>query len=148
MSKEIVSFPSVIKTFMVLIVTAFAMAEALALAPDIIRGNQMANSVFELMDRKTEIVSDGGVDAGRVVGIVELKGVKFCYPSRPDDVIFRDLDLRVSSGKTMALVGMSGSGKSTVLALILRFYDPTAGKVMIDGMCALLQHFLYFLILS
>ncbi|KAH7668707.1 Xenobiotic-transporting ATPase protein [Dioscorea alata] len=133
MSKEIVSFPSVIKTFMVLIVTAFAMAEALALAPDIIRGNQMAKSVFELMDRKTEMVSDGGVDAGRVVGIVELKGVKFCYPSRPDDVIFRDLDLRVNSGKTMALVGMSGSGKSTVLALILRFYDPTAGKVMIDG---------------
>jgi ABC-type multidrug transport system fused ATPase/permease subunit len=44
-----------------------------------------------------------------------------------------DFDLRVSSGKSMALVGQSGSGKSSVLSLILRFYDPTAGKVMIDG---------------
>ncbi|KAJ0968075.1 hypothetical protein J5N97_024992 [Dioscorea zingiberensis] len=65
--------------------------------------------------------------------MVELKGLEFYYPSRPNDMIFKDLDLRVNAGKTMALVGMSGSGKSTVLALILRFYDPTAGKVMIDG---------------
>ncbi|KAJ0968043.1 hypothetical protein J5N97_024960 [Dioscorea zingiberensis] len=133
MSKELISFPSLIKSFMILVVTAFSMAEALALAPDIIKGSQMAESVFELMDRKTEVVSDTGVDAGRFIGMVEIKGVEFCYPSRPDDVIFRDLDLKVNAGKTMALVGMSGSGKSTVLSLILRFYDPTTGKVMIDG---------------
>ncbi|KAJ0968076.1 hypothetical protein J5N97_024993 [Dioscorea zingiberensis] len=133
MAKDLISFPSVIRCFMVLIVTAFAMAEALALAPDIVRGNQMVDSVFELMDRNTEVVNDTGVDVGSVTGMVELKGLEFYYPSRPDDMIFRDLDLRVNAGKTMALVGMSGSGKSTVLALILRFYDPTAGKVMIDG---------------
>lgn len=134
MAKELISFLSVIRCFMVLIITAFAVAEALALFPDIIQGNQMVESIFELMDRSSGVVSNTGVDAGNISGMVELKGVEFCYPSRPGDMIFRDLDLTVNSGKTMALVGMSGSGKSTVLSLILRFYDPTAGKVMIDGM--------------
>lgn len=134
MAKELISFLSVIRCFMVLIITAFAVAEALALFLDIIQGNQMVESIFELMDRSSGVVSNTGVDAGNISGMVELKGVEFCYPSRPGDMIFRDLDLTVNSGKTMALVGMSGSGKSTVLSLILRFYDPTAGKVMIDGM--------------
>ncbi|KAM0935671.1 putative ABC-type xenobiotic transporter [Dioscorea sansibarensis] len=133
MAKELTSFLSVIRCFMVLIITAFAVAEALALFPDIIQGNQMVESIFELMDRRSGVVSDTGVDAGSISGTVELKGVDFCYPSRPDDMIFRDLDLTVNAGKTMALVGMSGSGKSTVLSLIFRFYDPTAGKVMVDG---------------
>lgn len=133
MSKELASFKSVMKSFMVLIVTALAMGETLALAPDIIKGNQMAASVFEVLDRKTEVLSDVGEDIAKVEGIIELRGVEFRYPSRPDIVIFRDFDLKMKAGRSMALVGMSGSGKSTVLALILRFYDPTAGKVMIDG---------------
>lgn len=133
MGKEIASFKSVMKSFMVLIVTALAMGETLALAPDIIKGNQMVVSVFEVMDRKTEVLADVGEDVGRVEGVIEMRGVKFCYPSRPEVIIFRDFDLRVKAGKSMALVGTSGSGKSTVLALILRFYEPTAGKVLIDG---------------
>ncbi|KAG1354245.1 ABC transporter B family member 2 [Cocos nucifera] len=133
MGKELASFKSVMKTFMVLIVTALAMGETLALAPDIIKGNQMVGSVFEVMDRKTEVLGDVGEDVGRVEGVIEMRGVEFCYPSRPEVIIFRDFDLKVKAGKSMALVGTSGSGKSTVLALILRFYDPTAGKVLIDG---------------
>ncbi|XP_042438125.1 ABC transporter B family member 2-like [Zingiber officinale] len=133
MGKGLASFKSVMKSFMVLIVTALAMGETLALAPDIIRGNQMVASVFELLDRKTEVPSDVGEDVGKVEGAIEMKGVQFCYPSRPDVVIFRGFDLRVKAGKSMALVGMSGSGKSTVLALILRFYEATAGKILIDG---------------
>uniref|UniRef100_A0A1D1XWC8 ABC transporter B family member 2 n=1 Tax=Anthurium amnicola TaxID=1678845 RepID=A0A1D1XWC8_9ARAE len=133
MGKELASFKSIMKTFMVLIVTALSMGETLALAPDIIRGNQMAASVFEILDRKTEIAGDVGEEVGRVEGIIEMKGVEFRYPSRPDVIIFRDFDLKVKAGRSMALVGASGSGKSTVLSLILRFYEPTAGKVMIDG---------------
>lgn len=134
MSKELASFKSVMRTFMVLIVTALGMGETLALAPDIIKGNQMAASVFEILDRKTEIPGDVGEDLGKVEGVIELRGVEFRYPSRPDVVIFRDFNLKVKAGRSMALVGASGSGKSTVLSLILRFYDPTEGRVMIDGM--------------
>lgn len=133
MRKELASFKSVMKSFMVLIVTALAMGETLAMAPDIIKGNQMASSVFEILDRKTDVRIDAGDDVKRVEGVIELRGVEFRYPSRPEVVVFKGLDLLMKAGKSMALVGMSGSGKSTVLSLILRFYDPIAGKVLIDG---------------
>lgn len=133
MRKELASFQSVMKSFMVLIVTALAMGETLALVPDLLKGNQMAASVFEVLDRKTEVMGDIGEELPRVEGTIELQGVQFSYPSRPDVVIFKDFDLKVRAGKSIALVGQSGSGKSSVLSLILRFYDPTSGKVLIDG---------------
>lgn len=136
MGKELASFKSVMKSFMVLIVTALAMGETLALAPDLLKGNQMVASVFEVMDRKTQIIGDTGDELTNVEGAIELRGVNFSYPSRPDVVIFKDFNLRVRSGQSMALVGQSGSGKSSVIAMILRFYDPTSGKVTIDGKCS------------
>ncbi|KAM4085347.1 hypothetical protein ACJW30_10G020400 [Castanea mollissima] len=133
MGKELASFKSVMKSFMVLIVTALAMGETLALAPDLLKGNQMVASVFDLIDRKTEVHGDVGEELRTIEGTIELRGVQFSYPSRPEVVIFKDFNLKVRSGKSVALVGQSGSGKSSVISLILRFYDPAAGKVMIDG---------------
>ncbi|CAA3018065.1 ABC transporter B family member 2-like [Olea europaea subsp. europaea] len=133
MRKELASFESVMKTFMVLIVTALSMGETLAMAPDLLKGNQMVASIFEVLDRKTEIISDVGEEITRVDGIIELKDVEFSYPSRPNVLIFKDFNLRVHAGRSMALVGQSGSGKSTVISLIFRFYDPTNGKILIDG---------------
>ncbi|KAL6979891.1 ATP-binding cassette sub- B member 10, mitochondrial [Sarracenia purpurea var. burkii] len=109
------------------------MGETLAMAPDLLKGNQMVASVFEVLDRSTEIKGDIGEDLTSFDGTIELKGIQFSYPSRPHVQTFKDFNLRVLAGQSMALVGQSGSGKSSVLALILRFYDPTAGKVMIDG---------------
>ncbi|KAL4199569.1 hypothetical protein AMTRI_Chr03g145570 [Amborella trichopoda] len=134
MHQGLASFKSIMKTFMVLIVTALAMGETLALAPDLIKGNQMAASVFEILDRRSEIVQDPSAEElSHVEGSIELLRVSFSYPSRPDVRIFYDFDLKVNPSQSMALVGASGSGKSSVLALILRFYEPTAGKVLIDG---------------
>lgn len=133
MGKELASFKSVMKSFMVLIVTALAMGETLALAPDLLKGNQMVASVFEVLDRKTQVIGDVGEELTTVDGTIELRDIQFSYPSRPDIVIFKDFNLKVHAGKSMALVGQSGSGKSSVISLILRFYDPSAGKVMIDG---------------
>ncbi|XP_047948128.1 ABC transporter B family member 2-like [Salvia hispanica] len=133
MEKGLSGFKSVMKTFMVLIVTALAMGETLAMAPDLLKGNRMVASVFEMLDRRTEIVNDVGEEVVRVEGSIELKDVEFSYPSRPNVMIFKDFNLRVHPGRSMALVGQSGSGKSSVIALILRFYDPTSGKVLVDG---------------
>ena len=138
MEKGLSGFKSVMKTFMVLIVTALAMGETLAMAPDLLKGNRMVASVFEMLDRRTEIVNDVGEEVVRVEGSIELKDVEFSYPSRPNVMIFKDFNLRVHPGRSMALVGQSGSGKSSVIALILRFYDPTSGKVLVDGMFLLI----------
>jgi ATP-binding cassette, subfamily B (MDR/TAP), member 1 len=66
-------------------------------------------------------------------GNVSLKDVHFAYPARPDVKVFSGINLNVEAGQTVALVGASGSGKSTVIQLLQRFYDPAAGTVTVDG---------------
>ena len=67
------------------------------------------------------------------VGRVEFQDVSFNYPSRPEQRALSNLHLRVEPGETVALVGPSGAGKSTVFQLLLRFYDPGHGQILIDG---------------
>jgi ATP-binding cassette subfamily B (MDR/TAP) protein 1 len=131
--KDLSTFKSIMKSFMVLIVTALAMGETLALAPDLLKGNQMVSSIFDMIDRKSGIMYNVGEELMTVEGTIELRRINFSYPSRPNIVIFNDFNLIVPSGQSLALVGHSGSGKSSIISLILRFYDPTSGKVMIDG---------------
>ena len=70
---------------------------------------------------------------GGVQGDVEMCGVHFAYPARTDVPVFRGLDFSVAAGQTVALVGASGSGKSTIIQLLQRFYDPAAGTISVDG---------------
>ncbi|PIA36654.1 hypothetical protein AQUCO_03300102v1 [Aquilegia coerulea] len=98
-------------------------------------GQAAAYKMFETIKRKPDIDS---FDAnGRILddirGDIELRDVCFSYPARPDEQIFNGFSLSMPSGTTSALVGQSGSGKSTVISLIERFYDPQGGEVLIDG---------------
>lgn len=129
------TFSKVIKVFVVLVITANSVAETVSLAPEIIRGGEAIGSVFSVLDRSTRIDPDDpdSEPVETIRGEIELRHVDFSYPSRPDVIIFKDLSLRIRSGQSQALVGASGCGKSSIIALIERFYDPTAGKVMIDG---------------
>jgi ATP-binding cassette subfamily B (MDR/TAP) protein 1 len=68
-----------------------------------------------------------------IKGDIELKDVYFRYPTRPDVHIFSGFSFYIPSGTTAAFVGQSGSGKSTIISLLERFYDPEAGEVLIDG---------------
>eukprot|EP00904_Undaria_pinnatifida_P011832 jgi/Undpi1/777/HiC_scaffold_10.g04241.m1 len=97
--------------------------------------NAAAARIFAIVDRKPVIDSadEGGQRLLSVKGRVELRKVRFRYPARPDAIVFRDFKLRVEAGSTVALVGASGNGKSTVINLLLRFYDPESGAVLLDG---------------
>ncbi|KAF3558199.1 hypothetical protein F2Q69_00010291 [Brassica cretica] len=98
-------------------------------------GQAAAYKMFETIERRPDIdsYSTNGKVLDDIKGDIELKDVYFTYPARPDEQIFRGFSLFISSGTTVALVGQSGSGKSTVVSLIERFYDPQAGEVLIDG---------------
>ncbi|XP_047154648.1 ABC transporter B family member 9-like isoform X3 [Vigna umbellata] len=98
-------------------------------------GQAAAYKMFETIKRKPKIdaYDTNGVVMEDIRGDIELRDVYFSYPARKNVRIFSGFSLHVSSGTTAALVGQSGSGKSTVISLLERFYDPDSGEVLIDG---------------
>lgn len=91
--------------------------------------------ITEVINRVPKIDTDNleGKIVEKVSGEIEFKHVVFAYPSRPNNIIFEDFCLTVPAGKSVALVGGSGSGKSTVISLLQRFYDPFSGEILLDG---------------
>jgi len=102
---------------------------------DAAKASSTADRVFDTIDRKSAIdwCADDGQKPSTVRGDITFKDVVFRYPSRPDQVICRKYNLEVEAGTTVALVGQSGSGKSTAVSLFQRFYDPEKGTVSLDG---------------
>jgi len=89
--------------------------------------------VREILHDETEPAEDPSIPVVRCKGEIEMRGVSFAYPTRPEAVVLRDFDLSAAAGQHIALVGPSGSGKSTSIALLFRFYEPTTGEILIDG---------------
>lgn len=98
---------------------------------DAVRAVGASTRVFELLDRDCAVVS-GPRALTHCEGRVRFKDVSFAYPSRGETVL-EDFSLELNPGEVVALVGASGAGKSTVGALLLRFYDPTRGQITLDG---------------
>ncbi|UZD67759.1 ABC transporter transmembrane domain-containing protein [Marinobacter sp. AN1] len=115
-------------------VSAGALSEVIG---ELQRAAGAAARIFELLQTPTEIDPEG---PGRqtlpdpVRGAIEFRGVSFGYPSRPDVTVIQDLSVTIKAGETVALVGPSGAGKSTLFDLLLRFYDPQKGQIVIDGL--------------
>jgi ATP-binding cassette subfamily B (MDR/TAP) protein 1 len=94
-----------------------------------------AAKIYNTIDRVSPLdpATDDGGKIEHLVGEIRLENVKHIYPSRPDVVVMEDVSLTIPAGKTTALVGASGSGKSTIVGLVERFYSPVEGKVYLDG---------------
>jgi ABC-type multidrug transport system fused ATPase/permease subunit len=112
------------------------MGEALGFMPDINEAKTASHDVFELLDASPGI-DPVTVPAGAVTddgdGSIVFDDVHFAYPQRPDVPILQGLSFKVKKGQKVALVGPSGGGKSTVIALLERFYDPAKGSITIGG---------------
>ena len=104
-------------------------------APDMGKAKHAASELKTLFDRKPEIDcwSPDGEKVNDIEGTIEFRDVHFRYPTRPEQPVLRGLNLTVKPGQYVALVGASGCGKSTTVALLERFYDPLSGGVFVDG---------------
>ncbi len=95
------------------------------------RAAASAQRIYEVLDTRSEIAERADPIRARIRGDIEFAGVDFAYPD--GTVALRGLDLRIPAGTTVAVVGRTGSGKSTVARLLARYYDTTAGTVRLDG---------------
>jgi len=98
-------------------------------------GMAALDKIFELLDEEPELVDrPGAVELGQLRGEIDFDDVSFRYGSDEDAVwALREIDLHVPAGQTIALVGSTGAGKSTLAKLVARFHDPTEGVVRVDG---------------
>jgi len=121
---------------MYVIILASAFAILGEVYGDLLRAAGATERLMELLASRSPITSplDPVPAPVQLAGSeVELEDLNFHYPSRPKQAALSHFSLRVPSGQTVALVGPSGAGKSTVFQLLLRFYDPASGRILLDG---------------
>ncbi|KAK7204062.1 ABC multidrug transporter Mdr1 [Myxozyma melibiosi] len=126
----------VMSTLMVIMMGAFWLSHIPPHLRYIANGMAAASKLFTSIDRVSAIdpfVEGKKFPSEELVGKVEFQDVKFIYPSRPQSVVLEHFNLTIEAGQTVALVGFSGSGKSTIIGILERFYTPVGGHVYLDG---------------
>nr|CCA17464.1 hypothetical protein OsI_03383 [Albugo laibachii Nc14] len=134
-SRGTISFENMFMVMMVIMLSTYAVGMASNSSSDPKKVKIAAARIFGIIDRKPVIIVDplAGEVLEQLHGDIEFNNVVFTYPSRPDALIYRNYNLKVTRGQTVALVGASGSGKSTAISLLERFYDPSSGSILLDG---------------
>lgn len=119
-----------------LMYTAYAGSSMFGLSSfysELMKGVGAASRLFELQDRQPTIHPTKGLKVESARGPIRFENVSFSYPTRPAVTIFKDLNFEIPQGTNVAIVGSSGGGKSTIGSILLRFYSPTGGRVLING---------------
>lgn len=117
---------------MTFIERAFGPLDSLARVYDTVQKNMRSVvRIIKIFDTESEIKdSEGAITLNKIKGTIEFKNLEFQYKDRK---VIKSLNLKVAPGQTIAIVGKSGVGKSTIVKLLLRFYDPQKGQILIDG---------------
>ncbi|KAJ2758796.1 hypothetical protein IWQ56_005908, partial [Coemansia nantahalensis] len=127
--------PGDLMAFMIATQSAQKALDALgSLMGQTVRARSAIARVLDITGLRPAVPRTGGAQPAAVQGHVRFMDVDFSYPSRPDAPVLRRFNLDVPAGQVVALVGPSGMGKSTVAALLERFYDPSAGEIWLDGL--------------
>ncbi|KXN70088.1 multidrug resistance protein 1 [Conidiobolus coronatus NRRL 28638] len=126
---------NIIQVFFAIMMGSYALSSIGPYVQSVMKAQGAAAKLYQCIDRKSKIdpIADTGLKPAVVRGEIEFRNIKFTYPSRPEVQIYENLSLTAKHGETVALVGASGSGKSTVVQLLERFYDPDGGEVLLDG---------------
>ncbi|RDW78443.1 hypothetical protein BP5796_06295 [Coleophoma crateriformis] len=130
-----IALSSILTILMSIMIGAFSLGNVAPNIQAFTTGISAAAKIFYTIDRASPLdpSSEEGIKLDHVDGEVELRNVKHIYPSRPEVCVMQDVSLVIPAGKQTALVGASGSGKSTIVGLVERFYDPVGGQVFLDG---------------
>ncbi|KAL1777610.1 multidrug resistance protein 1 isoform X2, partial [Sigmodon hispidus] len=134
-ARQLMTSENVMLVFSAVVFGAMAAGNASSFAPDYAKAKVSASHIIMIMEKvpKIDSYSTEGLKPNVLEGNVTFNEVMFNYPTRPDIPVLQGLSLEVKKGQTLALVGSSGCGKSTVVQLLERFYDPRAGAVFLDG---------------
>lgn len=122
------------QAFMGILYGAMGVGMASALTGDLAKAKVAAHEIFKLIDKQSLINGlepVGDSDAGPLIGRIEFQEVNFTYPFRPDVQVLNGVSFVLAAGQSAGLVGPSGGGKSTVMAMLQRFYDPGSGAVLV-----------------
>jgi ATP-binding cassette subfamily B (MDR/TAP) protein 1 len=130
-----INLSSILTILMAIMMGAFSLGGVAPNAQAFTTAISAAAKIFNTIDRQSPMdpTSDAGDILENVQGTIELRHIKHIYPSRPEVTVMDDVSLVIPAGKRTALVGASGSGKSTIVGLVERFYDPVGGNVFLDG---------------
>ncbi|KAF2429760.1 P-loop containing nucleoside triphosphate hydrolase protein [Tothia fuscella] len=132
---EIKQSGDIVTVIFAVIVAATALTQVAPQILHITKAASAAHDLFKIIDREPIIdsLSESGEAPTTCHGDIELRGIQFAYPSRPDVPVLQDFNISIPANKTTALVGASGSGKSTIIGLLERWYAASAGTILMDG---------------
>jgi len=130
-----ITFIDAMKSVSALLFGAVTMGNTFAMMPDASTARSAAINVFKLVDSVPliDVRDTSGEKPSNVKGLMECEKLVFAYPTRQSVPVFKKLSVTANPGETLALVGESGGGKSTIVGLTERFYDPWSGEIMLDG---------------
>jgi len=124
---------SMVQVFRLTLTAVMGILMGLQLIPDLSKAEPAARNLLKVINREPAMRPSGGLTPNKIEGNLSFRNIHFSYPSRPGVQVLKNFSLDIKPGQSVALVGASGSGKSTIVGLLERFYEVDKGEMELDG---------------